>query len=140
MTNYTECPQCGSPIKNIPAGVAKATGKPYGAFQACSANCGWKPPKEGFHKPMSPAQQNRPMAEEKMTKEDWQEKARGQVRHHFWLELFKYQLSRGDYDEQIKNKQMSGVIGVYVEKVMGEGRGATAQELFPDSKLADINF
>lgn len=38
------CPQCGSPIKTVPAGVSKKTGKAYQAFQACSnRDCTWKP-------------------------------------------------------------------------------------------------
>ena len=39
-----QCPQCGSQIKTVPAGVSKKTGNPYNAFQACSnRNCNWKP-------------------------------------------------------------------------------------------------
>lgn len=49
------CPSCNSPLKNIPAGVSKKTGKPYPAFQACSNNCGWKP-----EKPKTYQQPNRP--------------------------------------------------------------------------------
>jgi hypothetical protein len=38
------CPECGSEIKTIPAGVSKNTGRAYGAFQACSnRECTWKP-------------------------------------------------------------------------------------------------
>ena len=32
----TTCPQCGSELKRVPAGVSKRTGKPYNAFMACS--------------------------------------------------------------------------------------------------------
>ena len=35
------CPQ-GHPLKKIPAGVSKKTGKPYEAFVVCS-QCDWKP-------------------------------------------------------------------------------------------------
>lgn len=31
----TECPDCGSPIKHIPAGYSKKTKKPYNEFWAC---------------------------------------------------------------------------------------------------------
>lgn len=44
MTN-NPCPQCGAPLKQIPAGVSKKTGNPYDAFVVCSMDCGWKPPK-----------------------------------------------------------------------------------------------
>jgi len=30
------CPQCGNPLKLVPAGVSKASGKPYNAFWSCS--------------------------------------------------------------------------------------------------------
>ena len=32
----TTCPRCGSPIKLVPAGISKKTGKPYNQFYACS--------------------------------------------------------------------------------------------------------
>ena len=69
---------------------------------------------------------------------NFDEEARGKVRHNFWLETFKYQLSKGQFDEAIANKTISGVIGVYVEKVMGEGKGATAQEVYPDKTNEDF--
>ena len=38
------CPKCGSPIKIVPAGFSKKTGKSYNAFEACSnRDCTWKP-------------------------------------------------------------------------------------------------
>lgn len=36
------CPGCGAEMRTIPAGIAKVTGKPYEAFEACSAKCGFK--------------------------------------------------------------------------------------------------
>jgi hypothetical protein len=115
------------PMKFIPAGVSKTSGKSYQGFYACEDRT-HKQPKTYNHAPVSAAHQN-PVRTE--PKPDWDEIGRGKVRHAFWLELFKHQLSKGDYDKQIEAKQMSGVIGVYVEKVMGEGKGATAEELFP---------
>lgn len=38
------CKVCGSPKRTIPAGVSKATGKPYSAFEACPNRC--KEPRE----------------------------------------------------------------------------------------------
>lgn len=38
----SQCPGCGAEMKHIPAGVAKATGKSYEAFDTCSAKCGFK--------------------------------------------------------------------------------------------------
>ena len=37
------CQGCGAQMKMIPAGVSKTTGRPYQAFEACSAKCGFKP-------------------------------------------------------------------------------------------------
>jgi hypothetical protein len=132
-----KCGGCGADMKTVPAGTSKKTGKAYNSFTACSANCGWKPTQtafHGYHAPMPVAQQN-PV---RTSTPDWDEIGRGKVRHAFWLETFKHQLAKGQFDEAIANKTIGGVIGVYVEKVMGEGRGATAQELFPDPKPADI--
>lgn len=50
------CPECQSPIKTVPAGVSKKTGKPYDSFQCCSnRECGWKPAKKANPSP-SPIQ------------------------------------------------------------------------------------
>lgn len=35
-------------MKMVPAGVSRTTGKSYNAFEACSAKCGWKPPRAGY--------------------------------------------------------------------------------------------
>ena len=36
------CPLCSSPVRRIPPGVSKRTGKPYFAFFACSnQDCDW---------------------------------------------------------------------------------------------------
>jgi hypothetical protein len=35
------CQDCGAPLKVIPAGISKSTGKPYKAFKACSQRCGY---------------------------------------------------------------------------------------------------
>ena len=34
------CPRCGKPLKLIPAGVSKRTGKPYKSFYSCTRECG----------------------------------------------------------------------------------------------------
>jgi hypothetical protein len=33
---------CGAPLRFVPAGVSKRTGKPYNGFWACTANCSQK--------------------------------------------------------------------------------------------------
>jgi len=41
------CEMCGSPIKKVPAGIGRKTGKPYDAFKVCSnIECGFKPQDE----------------------------------------------------------------------------------------------
>lgn len=38
------CQGCGAPMKTVPAGISKNTGKPYSAFEACSnRQCTFKP-------------------------------------------------------------------------------------------------
>jgi hypothetical protein len=38
------CPKCGSPLKVVPAGISKKTGRPYNSFTACSnRDCDYKP-------------------------------------------------------------------------------------------------
>ena len=50
------CPECGSEIKTVPAGISTRTGKPYDSFQACSnRECKWKPPQE------TPRRETRPL-------------------------------------------------------------------------------
>ena len=36
------CPGCGEPMRTVPAGISKSTGKPYDSFETCSARCGFK--------------------------------------------------------------------------------------------------
>ena len=38
------CPKCSAPMKMVPAGISKKTGKPYAAFRSCSVmGCNGKP-------------------------------------------------------------------------------------------------
>ena len=44
MNTIENCPECGSALREIPAGVSKKTGKPYNAFVVCSnKECNYKP-------------------------------------------------------------------------------------------------
>ncbi len=35
----SQCAICGQPLKTIPAGISKNTGKPYPSFEACPNKC-----------------------------------------------------------------------------------------------------
>lgn len=35
------CESCGAPVKFIPAGISRKTGKKYNEFYSCSDRCGW---------------------------------------------------------------------------------------------------
>ena len=35
------CPDCGAPIRFIPAGISKKTGKKYNSFYSCENRCGY---------------------------------------------------------------------------------------------------
>ncbi len=55
-------PNCGAPIRNIPAGISKKSGKPYDEFWAClnrDCNYVWKPDKNtGYKKPPTEKEPN----------------------------------------------------------------------------------
>lgn len=43
-----ECPIHRQPLKLVPAGVSKSTGKPYNSFYACpERGCQYRPPRDG---------------------------------------------------------------------------------------------
>jgi hypothetical protein len=71
------CPQCGSQLKTVPAGVSKSTGRPYPAFTVCSnRNCNWKPtqPAQGNYQP-APQQYQAPQPQYVPTRDDRIQKA-----------------------------------------------------------------
>jgi hypothetical protein len=43
------CPNCGSILRFINAGISKKNGKPYHAFYACSGKCGYTQPGKSFN-------------------------------------------------------------------------------------------
>lgn len=52
----SQCKVCGSPMKTIPPGISKKTGKPYNSFEACPKGC--QQPRE-WSKPVErPASEN----------------------------------------------------------------------------------
>src|SRR3990167_2327384 len=54
--NPNQCPECGSDLRIIPAGVSKKTNKPYNSFTACSnRECSYKPPRNAPDAPISRA-------------------------------------------------------------------------------------
>jgi len=36
-----QCEQCSAPVKFIPAGISRNTGKHYNEFYSCAKRCGW---------------------------------------------------------------------------------------------------
>jgi len=76
------CKVCGQPLKQIPAGVSKSTGKPYNAFTACPNRC--QQPKVWDNRPTAtpPA----PTKEEP----NWEDINFGKCKHQFLIEMFKH--------------------------------------------------
>ena len=79
------CPICGSPFKEVPAGVSKKTNKPYNAFTACSRmGCSGKP--SGTSAPKL-VWDNRPSAQK--TEPNWEDINFGKCKHAFLVEAYK---------------------------------------------------
>lgn len=77
MPTEKQCPKCHSLLKIIPAGVSKASGKPYKAFYSCPSRCelkgimdtrvdapGWD---ESKFIPRRPAKEEIPVVEDKVS-------------------------------------------------------------------------
>lgn len=97
----SNCPKCGNPLKLVPAGVSKNTGKPYEAFWACQdRNCKFTAKQQVTG--VSPVQAQA-MAKVATATEDkkWEEISRGKVRHGFAIEAFKLGMS---LDSKTANK------------------------------------
>lgn len=95
----TICQGCGAPMRTQPAGFSKTTGKPYSAFQTCSARCGFKPqigapaptPAPSYNVPQN-AQTPRyaqNIAKNDTPSVDWDKKSWGMCKHAFLVEAFK---------------------------------------------------
>jgi len=80
------CPKCGKELKLVPAGVAKATGKPYDSFWSC-------PDRECRFTMKNQAQgvQAKAMSNIAIKTEEkkWEEISTRKVRHGFAIEAFK---------------------------------------------------
>ncbi len=59
METPSQCPQCGNDVRYIKAGVSQRTGKPYGAFYACSNKCGYTVSEDSGLKKAVPPTANR---------------------------------------------------------------------------------
>ncbi len=54
MNTIENCPECGSAIKTVPAGISHKSGqpKPYNEFKTCSnKECSWKPQSQSQPQP-----------------------------------------------------------------------------------------
>jgi hypothetical protein len=50
------CPIHNQPLKTVPAGVSKSTGRPYNAFEVCpERGCSYRPPRQQNYAPSAPA-------------------------------------------------------------------------------------
>lgn len=69
------CAVCNQPMKQIPAGVSRSTGRPYGAFMACEDKTHKQPQTPRAYQ--APAQQSIPQGASR----DFNKEARGKIRH-----------------------------------------------------------
>ena len=81
------CQTCQSPLRQIPAGVSKKTGKSYNAFMACPNKC--KQPYGVTPNIPTPQPPTPPVKTDTMTKADWDKKSFGMCKHAFLVEIFK---------------------------------------------------
>lgn len=79
------CPLSGTPLKLIPAGTSKTSGKPYNAFYVCEVK-GCK----GFHNPVDTGLTQKPatVIKDEHAKDDsfWDKKAYKQCLWNYWLQ------------------------------------------------------
>lgn len=83
-----QCPRCGNPLKLVPAGIGKASGKPYNAFFACTdptRMCKFTQQVQAQGAPLR-AMNN---VQTKTNEQKDLEKSTGMVRHGFAIESFK---------------------------------------------------
>jgi hypothetical protein len=78
------CPICGQPLKLIPAGISKGTGKAYQAFWSCPNRC-----KQTSQPKPTPIQNFSANLDQQNNDKKWQEISTGKVRHGFAIEAFK---------------------------------------------------
>lgn len=90
------CAICQKPMKLIPAGVSQKNNKPYSAFYACEDRNHKQPRNSAQNAPnqalSTPNKQNYGGNDNKMTKEDWDNKSFGMCKHAFLIEAFKINL------------------------------------------------
>lgn len=77
-----KCQFCGSDMKVVPAGVSKATGKPYNAFEACTKGCKKPSYQQPSYRPETTYQK-----EQKEV--DWDKISMGKCKTLFLVEAFK---------------------------------------------------
>ena len=96
------CAICGQPLKQIPAGVSKTTGKSYNSFWACNDRT-HKQPRVGQVTPQQPIYQNQAYkapqaqiyAKSPIVEPDWNKISWGKCKHGFLIEVYKYSLTQG---------------------------------------------
>lgn len=105
------CPLSGTPLKLIPAGTSKATGKPYNAFYVCEIK-GCK----GFHNPVDTGLTQKPryeapVAPQSQEKDDsfWDKKAYKQCLWNYWLE----HNSHSETDWMMTNVEFQKVYAIF---------------------------
>ena len=98
------CIVCGQPLKLIPAGVSRTTGKPYGAFYACQDKSHKQTPTmPQNNQPVYVPNTGQPTYKPVEKKPDWDTISKGKVRHGVALEAIK------------KDMPLNGVTKVWID-------------------------
>lgn len=124
------CAICNQPMKLIPAGISKSTGKPYNSFYACEDRTHKQP--KGTPAP-TPVQNFSASLDQQAEDRKWKEIGRGKVRHGFAVEAFKLKMPL--------NVATASQINMWTDFVMS-GKLLNAEELIInlEEQMEDIPF
>jgi hypothetical protein len=123
------CAVCGRPMKLIPSGYSKSTGKPYNAFYACEDKS-HKQPKAGYSQPYQPTPQTAPK------EANWDKISYGKCKYGFLIELLKVGDTL-DMAEPIAEKWADAAMRKLGQPEMRNyGQGEVVDQVpFPDSEI-----
>jgi len=138
------CAICGQPLKQIPAGVSKTTGKSYNSFWACNDRT-HKQPRVGQVTPQQPIYQNQAYkapqaqiyAKSPIVEPDWDKISWGKCKHTFLVEAYKRWLSK--VDGQTTISEIEKEAERWADMSMRKLSKTPAQELGIDTDSINLN-
>ena len=139
------CAICGQPLKQIPAGVSKTTGKSYNSFWACNDRT-HKQPRVGQVTPQQPIYQNQAYkapqaqiyAKSPIVEPDWDKISWGKCKHAFLVEIYKYLLSKGQ-TQTVLLESVEKEVETWADMSMRKLSKTPAQELGIDTDSINLS-